>query len=894
MATISPNVFDAYEIHESRSAFPFTFSVVSATDVAVEIDGTPVTAGYSVSLAETGGTVTFDAPRAAGERILILLRPDYLQTSEFADQGAYNLSTINTINRRATLRALATENKARRALKVPLGEEGPEIALADVPSIVAVGNSLLEGSDIATVAGGIANIASVAGAITDVSTVAHVSAAVTTLAPISANISAVAGISSVVPSVSGIAGSIMTVAGISASVSTVAGTSVNVTAVAGHLTNIDAVAADLAVINQIPAAVAQIAATGDLTHRYATVALALTGTTDGQYSTVPLANGLAIDTYLRANGALTLQQPTLTQAGVALGQKIALLSAPGIVTPLPAGALASLDPVMAFFTDDRYVPASMGATVTHNAHPGGTEMYVSSNGAILTKNYTTDSGLGVHRIQMSAHNQLFSLSTSIAPGLIKGKFLIKSAPGAGNQNVTAGLYPSFMDAYPITESAWTTVTFSRTTAAYNQVNIWNSADTFPLDVIFREDVQISLDGENIPATEPSRIGCAVRRTSITRADTITRGSGNSIVAPFAGRILLSTRDDNGVTFSEGTFMVAFREDVANAAASGVLFTPLLGGVTGYNTNAVVIGTQGGLLDLRARGLNPGVLGSVAGKGWVIGAVRFGSNGRSLHLDGIQLAEDSTAATSFTVPYLNYGGSGYLDSQPLNGRVGVPVVYPTALSDDALALAVRNIRDRHLLMGDVFPVRNFVVPEGDSITVAGGLGGEYGYAHLVQATLSLRPWWRMMAVSGSTLATMTSRLPLVTRIGRAAGAMGYRPILTMMIGANGLPTQADLRTYWAAVRAAGYKIVVQPPTYRTAGSYTNGQADTFRAMLVGELALGNFDAYSDIYQSPVISSQTFATDAPGGIANTSDGLHWTTAIHAIVAPYMRAAIASVML
>ncbi|MES1971786.1 MAG: hypothetical protein V4472_04950 [Pseudomonadota bacterium] len=250
MATISPNVFDAYEIHESRSAFPFTFSVVSATDVAVEIDGTPVTAGYSVSLAETGGTVTFDAPRAAGERIVILLRPDYLQTSEFADQGAYNLSTINTINRRATLRALATEHKARRALKVPLGEEGPEIALADVPSIVAVGNSLLEGSDIATVAGGIANIASVADSIANVTSVAGLYVAVNTVAAISTSVTTVSNIS----------GDVATIAGASTNLNLIAGALGNINTVAANTIAVTTCATNIAAIIGAPAIAASVAA----------------------------------------------------------------------------------------------------------------------------------------------------------------------------------------------------------------------------------------------------------------------------------------------------------------------------------------------------------------------------------------------------------------------------------------------------------------------------------------------------------------------------------------------------------------------------------------------------------------------------------------------------------
>jgi len=808
------------------------------------------------------------------------------------------------------------------------------------------------GTNISAVAGAVTAITTVAGNLTNINAVAANNANISTVAGIGAAVSTVSGISAAVSTVSGISANVTTVAGIAANVTTVATNIGSITAAAGLLAANATTVISASVVDALSngvigngaitggsggtngtflgsltggagsgAAFQFVVSGGALTsiiwlakgRGYTsaptlvfTASSGLTGASataiigpnsvDGQSVNVSMGDGLGFNTYTNVAGALALQSQTLSNGGVALGQKIALLSAPGAVTLLPSAPIVSLDPVMAAITDDRYVPTSMAATVTHNAHPGGAEQYNVTNGGVLTKNYATDSGFAVHRLQMSAHNQLFSLSAALAAGLIKGKFLIKSTPGAGNQSITAGLYPSFMDVYAITEGAWTTVSFSRTTTINNNVNIWNSADAFPLDVIFREDVQIYLDGESIPAAEPSRVGTAIRRTSITKAGAITRGTGNSVVSPFIGRIPLSTRDDNGVTFTEGTWICALREDVAQGAnACGVLFAPLLGGLTGYNGNGVVIGTQGSSLDLNANGLRltSYVGGPITGKGWVIGAVRFGPTGRSLHLNGVQIAEDTTASTPFTIPYANWGGGGYLDSQPFNGRVGIPLIYSTALSDDALTQACKNVRDRHLVMGDTFQTWNFVIPEGDSITA----GTTSTYAFKARDTMGLKPFWRMTAASGSTLdaaTPMTGRLSLVLKMIRAVVAMGGRPILTMMIGANGLPTQTALRSYWSQVRAAGAKILVQPPTYRTGGTFTNSQADTFRAMLVSEFALGNFDAYSDIYTLPLIASQTFATDAPGGVPNTLDGLHWTDAVHTLVAPVYQAALQTLMI
>ena len=131
MAEISPNVSSQlYIANGITTAFAFPFSVVSATDVLVLWNGAPHGTGYSVTFGDLAGTVTFQTPPPDGTTIRILLDPDYVQSSEFADQGAYNLSTVNLINRRAAIKALATEDRAVRALKAPLGETGPDIPAA--------------------------------------------------------------------------------------------------------------------------------------------------------------------------------------------------------------------------------------------------------------------------------------------------------------------------------------------------------------------------------------------------------------------------------------------------------------------------------------------------------------------------------------------------------------------------------------------------------------------------------------------------------------------------------------------------------------------------------------------------------------------------------------------
>lgn len=136
MAAISPNVSSEPQNGTGIQAeFPFNFSIVAATDVGVYVDGVRKTYSthYGVTFGATSGTVTFTTPPASGTQILLISEPDYLQTSEFADQGAYNLSTVNMINRRGAIRDLVNHDLGTRALKVPLGDIAPDFpALQDM------------------------------------------------------------------------------------------------------------------------------------------------------------------------------------------------------------------------------------------------------------------------------------------------------------------------------------------------------------------------------------------------------------------------------------------------------------------------------------------------------------------------------------------------------------------------------------------------------------------------------------------------------------------------------------------------------------------------------------------------------------------------------------------
>lgn len=140
MGQISADVSSGpYTANGVQVAFPFTFSIVAASNIMVEVDGEAVSSSlYSVAFGEVSGTVIFNSAPANGALILLVSNPDFIQTSNFNDQSSYNLATVNLINKRATIRDLVLKKGIDRSLKVPVGESG-----LTIPSSTDRANALL-------------------------------------------------------------------------------------------------------------------------------------------------------------------------------------------------------------------------------------------------------------------------------------------------------------------------------------------------------------------------------------------------------------------------------------------------------------------------------------------------------------------------------------------------------------------------------------------------------------------------------------------------------------------------------------------------------------------------------------------------------------------------------
>jgi len=115
-----------YVANGSQAVFPFDFTAMSDVEVAVSVNDAIISPTlYMVERTDTGGSVAFLSAPASGALILILSNPDFSQFSEFENQGAYNLSTINSINRRSAVKDAYLASSAKRALLAPVGTTDP-------------------------------------------------------------------------------------------------------------------------------------------------------------------------------------------------------------------------------------------------------------------------------------------------------------------------------------------------------------------------------------------------------------------------------------------------------------------------------------------------------------------------------------------------------------------------------------------------------------------------------------------------------------------------------------------------------------------------------------------------------------------------------------------------
>jgi hypothetical protein len=320
-------------------------------------------------------------------------------------------------------------------------------------------------------------------------------------------------------------------------------------------------------------------------------------------------------------------------------------------------------------------------------------------------------------------------------------------------------------------------------------------------------------------------------------------SGNGLYQ-VKGRIPLTADAIATKSFSEGTFLIALKQDSSSAQLATCLNTPTLGALTYYDLglgiedNRVRMACPG--LD-NSNGLTAPASFSIQGdNGYCVLAVRFNASTSEKFYNKVGIGTGTgTGGTPIAIPYFMAGGSGFVDGYPFSGEVAILRGFDTMLSDADIIQETQAMLDDLSIQG--FPItraRNFLALDGDSNGFGHGLTKPSNSFFNLQTLQFSNPHLKMKnyavdgavlgATDGSTSNSLFQRLPKMLRTITTAKAAGFHVIAGCMIGTNDMPTApntaayiASLETYWSALRTAGADAVIgiTPPS-RTDGLIAN--------------------------------------------------------------------------
>jgi hypothetical protein len=610
------------------------------------------------------------------------------------------------------------------------------------------------------------------------------------------------------------------------------------------------------------AAAAAAAAAPFLVVSATSLAGALANTTSGQQAAVQQSQGYATDLYVRSTTGLQYLSTTPTGLGVLTTQRIANLGFSQFATQAPSTSLVFGQAILAKFTDGRLTPPAPTSPISHNLYAGFDQANDGGSGATITRNYTTIGGKTYHRVQLSASGHLAYIA-AIPAGSSTITLYARSNTGAGNQNCTIAK-DGDAASRALTEGADTLVSFTASATTVRWAWVYNFGGALPLDILIRDDIQIYAY-EDAPATEPSRqyvfrqelngaYGAAVLSAPI-----IT--DSNMFVAPQRLRMDMTTsqsRPTSPPSFAALSAAIGIRDDGSTVASGGVFYTPnAYGNTTYYSFNFSIEGQKMGA---SIPGLSYYTFASMAGKGTIIVSAGFDATSSWIRFNGVTVAT-GPGGTPLSFPYMLMGGAGYGGSAPMVGAHSAPLLSNVKWSDVEATQATLAVRDSLTAHGATVPSQWFYAALGDSITFIYGVATPYSKSAPVAADV---PFVTITGVPGATIAgaggsnsIITDQLPGVVKSAQQAKANGQKYIASLFIGANGLPTIDQLRTVWAAIRAAGGKVIACTVIAGGNGSFTDAQRLAINTAIRADSA--NYDALADFGALPHLGNFAYTTD-----------------------------------
>jgi lysophospholipase L1-like esterase len=276
--------------------------------------------------------------------------------------------------------------------------------------------------------------------------------------------------------------------------------------------------------------------------------------------------------------------------------------------------------------------------------------------------------------------------------------------------------------------------------------------------------------------------------------------------------------------------------------------------------------------------------------WHILASEYDGANISLYLDGTQVALYNVG-TSPPVQLSQLFLGNFANAAFWPGQIGFTALYSVAHSATQIASNTAAIRAAMASRGVTIPAMSqFLAFEGDSITdPTTGVAAASKYYYLAQSGISPFPQGGNDAVSGSSMATVSSRAATIDSW--FSGISGIK-VLMLFVGANDMGDGAssfltNLKAYCLARKAAspGLKIVLATLLPQTTAGF-----NTFRNAVNASIHADNsfYDALADFAANPTMGCDSCAASATYFL----DGEHPSPAGHAILGPIARTAIMTV--
>jgi len=276
--------------------------------------------------------------------------------------------------------------------------------------------------------------------------------------------------------------------------------------------------------------------------------------------------------------------------------------------------------------------------------------------------------------------------------------------------------------------------------------------------------------------------------------------------------------------------------------------------------------------------------------WHILAGQFDGANINLFLDGAEVAAYNVGSAPpiqiYQLFLSNFANAAYWP-----GQIGYAALYSVAHPAAQVATNSAVIRSIMASRGVSIPAMSqFLAFEGDSITdPTTGVAAASKYYYVAQSAIAPFPQGGNDAVSGSSIATVTSRSATIDSW--FAPITGTK-VLFLFVGANDLSDGvttfvANVKTYCLARKAAspGLKIVLATLLPQTASGF-----NTFRDAVNAAIHADNsyYDALADFAANATMGCDACAASTTYFL----DGEHPSPAGHAILGPIAQAAIQSV--